>query len=210
MHHFVYKHLAKDFPNLLFRCLTDDKTDFGKATAHSEWQELYKYLADSLRAYDKYANPIGIFRHNRKGRLILPPGAPDPEPRTALLALTEVTRDAARVAGGHIGPKDTVLEMGMKNGRKAMTKIHAIGRFGEANPQAALKLLGYASRHTLEYYYSITPPDIGAVIATMVQGSITRTIDKILSPRTYDAPSMHCERYYRAHTMMQLTPRLGG
>ena len=91
-----------------------------------------------------------------------------------------------------------------------MTKIHAIGRFGETNPQAALKLLGHASRHTLEYYYSITPPDIAAVIATMVQDCITRTSDKILSPRTYDAPSMHRERYHRAHTMMQLTPRLGG
>ena len=72
--------------------------------------------------------------------------------------------------------------MGMKNGRKAMTKIHAIGRFGEINSQAALKLLGYASRHTLEYYYSITPPDIAAVIATMVQGSITWTIKRSCLP----------------------------
>jgi hypothetical protein len=210
MHHFVYKRLAEEFPKLLFRCLTDDKTDFGKPTTYSEWQNLYKYLADSLRAYDRCGNPIGIYRHNLKGRLILPPGAPDPEPWTGILDLTEVTRDAARVAGGHVGPKDTVLELGMKTGRKAMTKIHAIGRFGETNPQAALKLLAHASRHTLEYYYSITPPDIASVIAAMVQDCITRTIDKILSPRTYDAPSMHRERYDRAHTMMQLTPRLGG
>lgn len=197
----VYNRLAEDFPKLLFRCLTDDTTDFGKPTTYDEWQNLYKYLTDSLLGYDKYTNPIGIFRHDGKDLLILPPNSPDPEESIGVLEMTKVTRDTARIAGDHVGAREGILEMGLKTTRTAMTKMHAIGRFGERNPQAALKLLAHASRHTLEYYYIITPPGIASIITTMVQECLVRVIDKILSPSTYDTPSCHRERYDRAHAL---------
>ena len=98
-------------------------------------------LASSLRRYDELANPIGIYRHADKGLIKIPPGAPDPNPETGLLELTKVARGGVRVAGGHIGSPEEVEEEAFKAARGAITKINAISNFGEANPQAAMKLL---------------------------------------------------------------------
>ena len=218
MHVHVYRKMHDVFPTLFFRVLTDDKTDFGRPKAAEgpateptgeEWQAQYRMLADSLRVYDTLANPINIFRHNGKGILVLPPNAPDPSSDSGLLELTTCTRGAARVAGGHVGAHEGMVEMGCKLARTIITKIQAIGRFGLTNAQAAVKILKYSSK-ALEYYYGVTPTTISKTVVAMVQGALQRTIDSVLTPEDLRAPRMHVVRHTRAHTIMSLTSRMGG
>ena len=75
----VYRTLLVTFADFVQRALTDDLSQFGKpegAGSHEQWLALYDHLADYLEAYDRLANPIGLFRHETKGKLLLPPAAP--------------------------------------------------------------------------------------------------------------------------------------
>ena len=113
VHHFIYQRLAALYPKLKLRALTDDLTSFS-APADPEdadqWHALYEEEARFLEDYDRLGGPIGIVRHPGKGRLLLPPCAPDPKPDCKLLQYTQVVRDVACVGGGHIGSEQSCLQ----------------------------------------------------------------------------------------------------
>ena len=91
-------------------------------------------LADALHYYDSLANPIGIFRHPDKGKLLLPPSAPDPSVGHPILTLTKVSRGAARVAGGYAGPDIEAEKLVLAKVDTATHKVHAVVRMAAVNP----------------------------------------------------------------------------
>ena len=102
----VYRTLLVMFADLVQRALTDDLSQFGRPEgegSHEQWFVLYDRLSDYLEAYDQRANPIGLFRHESKGKLLLPPSAPDPPPGSRILQHTKVVRTCAVLAGASIG-----------------------------------------------------------------------------------------------------------
>ena len=99
MHVRVYRHMLIKFPKLIQRALTDDLTQFGKPVEEKEtWDKTYTMVVEALHYDDHLANPIGIYRHPDKGKLMLPPSAPDPRAGHPILSVTKVCRGAARVA----------------------------------------------------------------------------------------------------------------
>jgi hypothetical protein len=103
-----------------------------------------------------------------------------------------------------------VKEMATQQAKKSITKINAIVKFGEANPQAAMKLLGQASRHLNDYYYGVTPTKYSLPVARVVQKALERALDTILTPMQLSAPAMHKKRHERAHGILGLSSRMGG
>ena len=93
---------------------------------------------------------------------MLPKNAKDPEPGHRLLSLTQVTRKAVRIAGGYSGTDIDVEEQAMLKVEGAVKKIVAAGRLAVTDPQSAMKILGYASHHAVDYFWSIIPSHIVA------------------------------------------------
>ena len=100
MHVRVYRQMMIKYPMTVQRALTDDLSRFAKPAEGSSWDESYTREAEALLYYDALANPIGIYRHPDKGKILLPANAPDPRPDHPLLALTKVSRSAA--SGGRL------------------------------------------------------------------------------------------------------------
>ena len=100
MHVRVYRHILIKFPKLIQRALTDNLIQFGKPVEEKDsWDKTYTMVAEALHYYDHLANPIGIYRHPDKGKLMLPPAAPDPREGHPILLMTKVCRVVARVRG---------------------------------------------------------------------------------------------------------------
>ena len=71
----VYAKLRERFPNLDIKALTDDVRPVIPAPTTDSpeaWEAVYRQLVAYLEAYDELANPIRIFRHKKKGALLLP------------------------------------------------------------------------------------------------------------------------------------------
>ncbi len=92
------------------------------------WDKTYTMVAEALHYYDHLANPIGIYRHPDKGKLLLPPSAPDPRVGHPILSVTKVCRGAARVAGGYAGPDVEAEQLVLAKIDTAVRKMHAIVR----------------------------------------------------------------------------------
>ena len=130
---------------------------------------------------------------------MLPKNAKDPEPGHRLLSLTQVTRKAVRIAGGYSGTDIDVGEQAMLKVEGAVKKIVAAGRLAVTDPQSAMKILGYASHHALDYFWSIMPSHIVARAVDTFQDAIELALDQILSPPALDVPDCHWNRYRRAN-----------
>ena len=74
----------------------------------------------------------------------------------------------------------------------------------------SMKILGYASHHALDYFWSIMPSHIVAQAVDTFQDAIELALDEILSPPAFDVPDCHWKRYRRAHSISQLPARYGG
>ena len=160
----IYKIMAVEFPGFVQRALTDDFSQFGKPAEDTApgWLTTFDYLAKALERYDALANPIGIFRHDDKGRILLPPNAPDPPAGHRLLELTKVTRDVVRIAGGFSGTDEATKAQAMIKAETGARKVFAAARLAKVEPQAATKILAYASHHTLDYFWGVTPTHLVA------------------------------------------------
>ena len=69
----------------------------------------------------------------------------------------------------------------------AVKKIVAAGRLAVTDPQSAMKILGYASHHALDYFWSIMPSHIVARAVDTFQDAIELALDEILSPPAFAA-----------------------
>ena len=142
MHVRVYQHMMIKFPTLIQRALTDDLTRFGKPVEEKDsWEKTFTLKAEALHYYDTLANPIGIYRHPQKGKLMLLVTAPDPRPGHPILLLTKVCRFAARVAGGFAGPDDHAEQLTLSKADAVIRRVHAIARMAPKNPQSDTKVL---------------------------------------------------------------------
>ena len=209
MHIRVYRQMMIKYPMVVQRALTDDLTRFGKPVEESaeQWEATYTLEAEALLYYDSLANPIGIFRHPDKGKLLLPANAPNPSPGHPLLTLTTISRSAARVAGGFVGPDAPAELLTLARTETAIRRVHATIRMAPSNPQSATKVLAYAAQHTLDYLWGVTPTRLTTFAREHFQAAIRLAMDSILSPTAFDAPECHIARYTRAHKLLQLPTR---
>jgi hypothetical protein len=198
------------YPMTVQRALTDDLSRLAKPAEGSSWDETYTREAEALLYYDSLANPIGIYRHPDKGRILLPPNAPDPHPDHPLLTLTKVSRRAERLAGGYVGPDDSSQEQILLRTDLATRRVHATTRMASTNPQSAIKLLAYAAQHTLDYLWGVTPTRLTTLARERFEAAIRLAMDTILCPAAFDAPEVHITRYKRAHRLLQVPTRFGG
>ena len=208
----IYKKMAIEFPGFIQRALTDDFSQFGKPAADTVvgWTRAFDHLAKALERYDELANPIGIFRHPEKGQLLLPPNAPDPPAGHRIFALTKITRKAVRIAGGHSGDDFATKAEAMLKAEAGARRVRAAARLAKVDPQGAMKIIGYASHHTMDYYWGVTPTHIVGDAVKLFQEALIDATDAILSPEGYDAPECHVKRHKRAHQLLALPGRSGG
>ena len=89
-------------------------------------------------------------------------------------------------------------------------KVFAAARLAKVEPQAATKILAYASHHTLDYFWGVTPTHLVADAVSSFQGTLTEAMDSVLSPACFDIPECHVKRHKRAHQVLQLPARFGG
>ena len=75
-HHFIYEPLTKMFPRYVFHALTDDLPALipcpRPGADQDQWEAHYDKVAEFFQAYDELANPIGIFRHEQKCKVLIP------------------------------------------------------------------------------------------------------------------------------------------
>jgi hypothetical protein len=109
----IYAVLEREFPNIDAKAATDDLTGYGTASSPEEWHERYNMLVKYIKRFIQLGEPIGIKLHPGKGRLLIPPNAPNPPADSELHTLTTVTREAVRDTGGHIGPDAGVMHEGI-------------------------------------------------------------------------------------------------
>ena len=109
---------------------------------------LYDRLVDYLETYDQRANPIGLFRHKSKGKLLLPPSAPDP-PGLRILQHTKAVRTCAVLAGASIGRAEDVEDASLVKVSAMNPLMETIVPFGLVEPQAALRTLADCANHKM-------------------------------------------------------------
>ncbi len=89
-------------------------------------------------------------------------------------------------------------------------KVKAATRLAEFDPQASIKILAYASHHTMDYFYGVMPTNLVTDGAALFQKALEEGIDCFLAPEAYDIPECHVRRYERAHKVLRLPSRCGG
>ena len=73
-----------------------------------------------------------------------------------------------------------------------------------------MQILGYASHHALDYFWSVMPTHTVARAVDTFQNAIELALDEILSPPAFDVPDCRWERCRREHSISQLPARYGG
>ena len=71
----TYNALTTKYPACVIHALTDDLPaafPLPKDSNPDSWRLCYDGIADFLEDYDKLANPLGIFRHAEKGKILMP------------------------------------------------------------------------------------------------------------------------------------------
>ena len=155
--HDVYTKLADDFPEYLLRAMTDDAPACISAPTDGDWQRVYRRAAAFVAAYDRLANPIGIFRHPSKGVFLLPADTPWPTDAAAL----EILRPSASgfvIAGAPVGTDAFVREHARVQVDRLIARIDRILALVDANQQQiAMRLLSTSICVAMNYYVSLVP-----------------------------------------------------
>ena len=165
VHHRIYARLKELFPHVIIRALTDDCIPAFRPPSpdgpYSTWDELYQDVAAFWTAFDKLANPIGIFREPSKSKLLIPSDAPEPSPDldTGGLQLRPV-RDGCVIAGCPIGTDSYIQAHAAAQLEVASKRIDDICLLARDEPQMAIRLLGSCANKALGYYTRVTPPGL--------------------------------------------------
>jgi hypothetical protein len=211
LHHFVYKHLVKEFPSFVIRALTDDLPAFFTAVGDKAWHAKYEELADFLERYDTLARPLRIERHPDKGKLHLPAWAPAPHPGSRLLQLTTIVTNGVKISGGLFGTDNDVVKHGLAKVAALQPRIDGIVRLATAkNAQASLKLLGQCANKALDYYFRITPPGLSIRAAQAWDTAIRTARQQILQLSDHGDPGLPETIEDRSNALAELPTRLGG
>ena len=211
LHHFVYKHLMAEYPAFVIRALTDDLPAFFKADTEDGWHAAYERMADFLTRYSELANPIGIYSHPDKGKLILPPDAPQPHAGSRLLSLTSLAPDGLAITGGFFGLPTAVTQHGLDKVVSLQPRIDGIVSLALAkNTQAAMKLLGECAAHAFDYFARITPPSLAAPALEAWDGVIEKARHDILQLEDHADPGLPERIRLRSSALAQPPTKLGG
>jgi hypothetical protein len=211
LHHFVYKILDTEFPDITIRALTDDLPSFIHADNDEEWHDQYENLADFLLRYDALANPIGIKRHPDKGKTYLPPEAPTPRPGCRLLALTTLVPDGVVMTGGFFGTDTGVATHASAKVRSLQYRIDNIVSLATIkNAQASMRLLGICANKGLDYLVRITPPLLIRAALVDFDSRIQNARHLILQLTECLDPGLPASIHWRSTLLAELPLRDGG
>ena len=210
----TYNILAAKYPSYIIHALTDDLPAAFPLPADSNpasWKLCYDGIADFLEDYDKLANPLGIFRHPGKGKILMPLYAPCPEPDSRISKLTKIRADHVIIAGACIGIGADVLAHANKKVIDVQKRVNAIARLAPVNEQAAFKLLGEVANHAFDYLLQITPTAIILPAIRAFDDLIATGRRIVLSPARMAPPSEgEPFRLARANDLAALPIQLGG
>ena len=211
LHHFVYKHLCIEFPDIIMRALTDDMPNFICGQTDEEWHEQYESLADFLLRYDELANPIGVKRHPDKGKTWLPAHAPHPKEGCRLLGLTKIVPHGVAIAGGFFGTDNGVATHGIAKASCLQPRIDNIVQLATIkNAQASMRLLGIVANRGLDYLARITPPSLLEEALANFDSAIADARHLILQLEHCGDPGLPDNVFLRSTLLVELPQREGG
>jgi hypothetical protein len=156
----TYNTLTAKYPACVIHALTDDLPvafPLPKDSNPDSWRLCYDGIANFLEDYDKLANPLRIFRHPQKGKILMPLSAPPPELGSRITELTKIGADHVLIAGACIGVDSNILSHAFKKVFDIQKRVNSIARLSSVNEQAAFKLLGDVANHAFDYLLQITP-----------------------------------------------------
>ena len=150
-----------------------------------------------------------IFSHPDKGKLFLPPDAPQPHDGSRLLSLTSLAPDGLAITGGFFGLPTAVTQHGLDKVVSLQPRIDGIVSPALAkNTQAAMKLLGECATHALDYYARITPPSLAAPALEAWDGAIEKARHDILQLEDHADPGLPERIRLRSSALAQLSTKL--
>jgi hypothetical protein len=181
-------------------------------TDANQWYLIYDNLQDLIAQYDSLANPIGIFRHPGKGKLLLPPNAPHLLPRHLEgPCKLNPTKDGIILAGSPIGSDEftlstvtTLIDTNVKS------RLDTINRVAELNSQLGISLIGSMANNMLNYITSTTPTSIIAPAITSFDRLITDARLTCITPPTALKPLTNSHRLSRSVSLQSLKCKDGG
>ena len=151
------------------------------------WQLLYRQIAHCLSRWDSLANPIGLFRHPKKGALLLPENAPFPD-NIELVELLKPTYGGLILAGIPIGT-DAYCRQALDE-RIDIVRHRAQGVCALAlhDKQIALRLLGRSLAHAMDYISSNLPMSTLQPTCLIFDDIINDTLTTVLCPNQIPPP----------------------
>ena len=213
--HFIYGPLKAQFPRYGLQALTDDLPALIPCPAwdapEGEWEECYDACAEFYEAYDKRANAIGIFRHNGKCKILIPPGAPLPTRVERGNGITlNVVQDGFVIGGGLVGEEDYYRTDGAKRVAKLQDKVDAMTAVSQEEPQIAYQMIGRCANVAHGFYVRANPPSKVPQVVKEHDGIIERGLNKAMEQDGTRVQRPSLGRAERARALRRLPLRMGG
>ncbi len=163
VHHFIYEPLVKEFPEYKMYALTDDLPALIPCPEINapqwEWERHFDLCAEFYAAYDVKANPIGIFRHKDKCKVLIPQGAPMPLSNTRANGITlNIVQDGFIVGGGAVGSDDYYLADEVKSLTRLVGTVNAMVAISPEEPQLSVQMIGRCANLAHAFKVRVTPP----------------------------------------------------
>jgi hypothetical protein len=215
IHTFVYKPLAILHPNVDFKALTDDLPPSVKApprgASRQEWEDHYDYIATLFKDYDRLANPIGLFRHKDKCKVLLPPWAPVPASLTRNNGITlHLVWDGIILAGAPIGTDEFIHKHTKAKLCALKRKVDAMVNLAKHEAHISYQMVVHCANHAWRYYVRVTPPSLILDLIHEYDTMIINAVMTCLQPQGMILHSTSEARLQRAETMLRLPPSLRG
>ena len=195
------------------RALTDDLHRFWPAPVSdvdNAWEVLYDRIAAFKVDFDRFANPIGLFRHPQKAALVLPPSAPRPTNPLRSNGVTLDVRAGVLVAGRPIGSPDFVRAARGDRLRSSLARVDDILTLADHEPQLASKLLASCGNNLLDYHVGIMPLSDSDLIVHHFDAAIIAAQLRILRPAASTPNACSGPRLGAAVTLLSLPIGKGG
>ena len=162
IHTHVYKPLDTQHQDVDFKALTDDLPPGVKAppmgASLQEWEDHYDYIATLFKDYDTLANPIGLFGHKDKCKVLVPPWAPKPASLTRHNGITlHLVWDGVILSGAPIGT-DAFTRQHTKVKLNALKRIvDAMVNLAQHEAHISYQMVLHCANHAWRYYVRVTP-----------------------------------------------------